>query len=218
MLDLERQYWSRGLQRLAGVDEAGRGPLAGPVVAGAVVIPRVFAESEEHGLLAGLTDSKRLSSSAREEFYGILHNSPGVEIGIGVADSSEIEFINVLRATHAAMARAVQTLPCLPDHILVDGLAVQGFPRESTAVVRGDSKSLSIAAASIVAKVYRDARMVEFDAIYPQYGFARHKGYGTAAHIQALFEYGPCPIHRATFRPVKEASLIRRRSTDGQSM
>jgi ribonuclease HII len=195
---------------VAGVDEAGRGPLAGPVVAAAVFIERSCLEAEEHGLLNGLTDSKVLSQSRREFFHDVLLNCKGVEIGVGMADADEIDRVNILRATHLAMGRALSNLPSLPDHALVDGLPVRGLPCPSTAIVRGDSKSLLIAAASVVAKVVRDQQMREFDPVYPQYGFAGHKGYGSRAHVQALFQYGPCPIHRRTFRPVREAEQIRR--------
>lgn len=212
MLSFERQLWETGLCRLAGVDEAGRGPLAGPVVAAAVVFDRSFVEAEEHGLLKGLTDSKKLSQSRREFFFKIIGKSPYVQIGVGFADVGEIDELNILRATHVAMYRAVNSLPGLPDHILVDGLPVPGLPRPSTAIIGGDAKSLSISAASIIAKVTRDARMRELALIYPEYGFAKHKGYGAKSHIQALFEYGPCPIHRMTFRPVREAAGIRARA------
>lgn len=194
---------------MAGVDEAGRGPLAGPVVAAAVVFSRAFVEAEEFGVLTGLTDSKQLSESRRDRFFGILTSSPSVETAVGLAEVGEIDRINILRATHLAMARAVRNLPRPPDHVLVDGLPVQGLPVPSTAIVRGDSLSLSIAAASVVAKVVRDRHMRELDAEFPAYGFARHKGYGSRSHIQALFEHGPSPVHRRSFRPVLEAAAIR---------
>ena len=209
MLRFERQYWDTGVDRLAGVDEAGRGPLAGPVVASAVIFTRSFAEAEEHGRLDGLTDSKKLSAARREHFFRILKSSP-VEIGVGLADVAEIDDINILQATYLAMARAVAALPRLPQHVLVDGNPVKGLPCPSTAIVKGDSLSLSIAAASVVAKVTRDNLMRELDLLYPEYGFARHKGYGSAAHIQALLEHGPCPVHRRTFAPVRDALTIRR--------
>jgi ribonuclease HII len=205
VLGIERKYWDEGLVRVAGVDEAGRGPLAGPVVASAVVLSVEFAQLEEHGLLEGLTDSKKLSESRREGFAEILRSSACVEIGIGISGTAEIDRLNILNATHLAMARAVRDLPSLPELILVDGLAVKGLPRPSVPIVRGDSKSLSIAAASIIAKTTRDARMRELDTVYPQYGFAAHKGYGTRAHIQALYEHGPSPEHRRSFSPVREA-------------
>ena len=211
MLRFERQYWKSGFCKLAGVDEAGRGPLAGPVIAAAVVLDRSFAETEEHGLLRGLTDSKKLSDSRRKYFLNLLKKSPYVDIGVGSADITEIDDVNILHATHVAMSRAVHDLSSLPDHVLVDGLSVKGLPCSSTAIVGGDSKSLSIAAASVVAKVVRDERMRDLDRIYPEYGFAKHKGYGSKAHIQALFEYGPSPVHRRTFRPVRESADIRAR-------
>jgi ribonuclease HII len=216
LLGIERQLWGRGVRRIAGVDEAGRGPLAGPVMAAAVIIERDFAESEEARLLDGLTDSKQLSEWRREAFLCILQGSSCVEIGVGTANVDEIDSINILRATHRAMFRAVAALPRAPDHILVDGLSVEGFPHPCTALVKGDARSLSIAAASVVAKVLRDRHMDELDAAYPQYGFGQHKGYGSPAHIQALFEYGPCPCHRRSFRPVREAFEILRRQRDLQ--
>jgi len=213
LLRYERQYWEKGYERLAGVDEAGRGPLAGPVLAAAVVFDRSYAESEEKGTLAGLTDSKKLSATRREFFFELLNTSSYVEIGVGIADIAEIDDLNILRATHVAMARAIHELPALPDYALVDGLSVEGLPCTSTAIVGGDSRSLSIAAGSVVAKVLRDRRMRELDVQYPQYGFARHKGYGSKAHVRALFEHGPCPVHRRTFRPVREAAEIRMRAS-----
>jgi len=208
MLGLEQTFWDGGCLRLAGVDEAGRGPLAGPVVAAAVVMCRSLAEREEHGCLAGLTDSKKLSPAVRESFYRFLRGCADIEIGVGMASPEEIDRLNILRATHVAMSRAVSNLPSPPEHVLVDGRPVDGLPCASTSVVGGDATSLLIAAASVVAKVVRDARMRELDRLYPCYGFARHKGYGTAEHVQALLEYGPCPIHRRSFRPVAEASAI----------
>ena len=211
MLSFERQFWNQGFNRLAGVDEAGRGPLAGPVVAAAVVFDRAFVEREADGALRGLTDSKQLSESRRERFYDLLRTSPHADVGVGMAEINEIASLNILRATHEAMARAVANLAAPPDVILVDGLPVKGFPCLSAAIVKGDSKSLSIAAASVVAKVTRDAIMRDMDRLYPQYGFARHKGYGSRAHMRALLEYGPCPAHRVTFRPVREAAELQER-------
>lgn len=212
MLRFERQCWGQGLRAVAGVDEVGRGPLAGPVMAAAVVFDREYAEAEEHGVLAGLTDSKKLSAARREHFYAILSQSSRVAIGVGQADVAEIDAINILHATHRAMARAVQALPLPPDHILVDGLPAPGLPCPSTAIIGGDGKSLSIAAGSVVAKVLRDRQMRELAAVYPQYGFERHKGYGSRQHIQALLEYGPSPVHRQSFSPVREAAELRSRS------
>lgn len=211
LLRFERWYWGIGYRRLAGVDEAGRGPLAGPVVAAAVVIDRAVLEAEEHGLLSGLTDSKQLAPEERELFFNRLQSLPDVAIGVGMADNREIDELNILRATQAAMVRAVANLPSPPDYILVDGPSAAGLPPPASAIVRGDAQSLSIAAASIVAKVVRDRHMAAMDKLYPGYGFAQHKGYGTAAHIQALLQYGPCPAHRRTFRPVRDAAEIKSR-------
>jgi ribonuclease HII len=212
LLDFERKYWTLGYSRIAGVDEAGRGPLAGPVVAAAVVIDRAFAESELHRQLSGVNDSKLLTRARREHFCELLFRSESVQIGIGLVDSSGIDRLNILNATHLAMSRAVNDLPALPDFVLVDGRPVEGLPGPFDAIVRGDSRSLSIAAASIVAKVVRDDHMRELDRLYPLYKFAVHKGYGTSLHIQTLFEFGPCVEHRRSFRPVREAVEIRRRT------
>jgi ribonuclease HII len=207
LLDHERQAWATGVECLAGVDEAGRGPLAGPVAAAAVIIERSRLESEANLLFKGLTDSKKLSRSRREYFFELLLQSSFVRVGIGLADVAEIDSLNILNATHLAMARAVQQLNPLPDHVLVDGLPVKGLPCPSTAIVKGDALSLSIAAASIVAKVTRDRLMVELDRQYPQYGFARHMGYGTAEHLDALRRHGPSPCHRRSFAPVSQLAF-----------
>jgi len=210
LLTFERYHWGHHGPRVAGVDEAGRGPLAGPVMAAAVILDPSLAETEEQGALRGLTDSKKLTRSHREAFYEVLLGAPGIEIGIGCAEVEEIDRLNILQATHAAMARAVAALPAPPDFTLVDGRPVPELGGACRAIVSGDSQSLSIAAASVIAKVVRDAHMRELARTYPQYGFDKHKGYGTAAHVQALFEYGPSPVHRMSFRPVREAAAIRR--------
>jgi len=209
MLQFERQIWERGINRVAGVDEAGRGPLAGPVVAAALVFDRSFLEAEQYGILQGINDSKSLSESRREELYELLTASCPCVFGVGVADVAEIDTLNILRATHAAMARALNAIVPLPDYCLVDGLPVPGLPCPSLAVVRGDGRSLSVAAASIIAKVTRDRMMLVLDREYPGYRFARHKGYGTEAHLKALLELGPCVAHRRSFRPVREAMRLR---------
>lgn len=208
MLEFERQAWSRGYVRLAGVDEAGRGPLAGPVVAVALVFEREFLEAEAEGLLSEVNDSKQVSAPKRESIYKFLVSSPYVQIGIGSAEPAEIDSINIGKATYAVMSRALAQLSHLVDHALVDGLPVPGLPCFSTAIVHGDALSLSIAAASIVAKVVRDRILCDLDGIYPQYGFAKHKGYGTREHMKALFEHGPSPVHRFSFRPVRDAAQI----------
>jgi ribonuclease HII len=175
------------------------------VVAAAVVFLPAFAEQAVAGILTGLTDSKKISEKKREEFFAILQDASQAVIGVGQASSAEIDKINILRATHLAMRRAVENLPELPEHILVDGRPVKGLPVVSTAIVKGDSKSLSIAAASIIAKVTRDRMLYKLDAKHPEYGFASHKGYGTKAHLAALKKYGPLPQHRRSFAPVREA-------------
>jgi ribonuclease HII len=208
LLEYERKIWSTGIVSLAGIDEAGRGPLAGPVSAAAVIIPRELAEREQALLLRDINDSKKLTPSKREKLFIILAGNAGIQYGVGLASASEIDKINILRATYMAMARAVSALPSMPEHALVDGLPVEGLPCASTAIVQGDAKSLLIAAASIVAKVTRDRIMDELHKKYPVYGFIKHKGYGTKQHMQALFEHGPCPEHRLSFRPVAEAAAI----------
>ena len=183
----------------------GRGPLAGPVYASAVVIAPADADSFLEGPLAGLTDSKKLTEAARERFCALLRSLPGVRIGIGSASVAEIDRLNILRATHLAMRRAVLDLgDPQPDHILVDGLPVKGLPSPSTAIVKGDAQSLLIAAASVVAKVTRDHLMAELDAEHPGYGFASNKGYGTAEHLAALQRLGVSPVHRRSFAPVAD--------------
>ena len=176
---------------------AGRGPLAGPVTAGAVILPW-----RKEGL-PGVFDSKQLSAEAREELYEELLSLEGVDVGIGIADVEEIDKLNILKAAHLAMFRAVAQLKKV-DCVLVDGLPVKGFEVPSRNLIKGDARSASIAAASIVAKVVRDRMMMEADVKYPEYGFASHKGYGSAEHLEALRKYGACPIHRKSFRPVAE--------------
>ena len=192
----ERQLRAEGFSWIAGVDEAGRGPLAGPVVAAAVVLPSDVPE------LPGVFDSKQLSETEREELFDALYALPGIRIGVASADAEEIDRLNILRATHEAMRRAVAKI-AEADFVLVDGLPVQ-FTLPSRNIVKGDAKCASIAAASIIAKVTRDREMVQLDEIYPGYGFAKHKGYGTAEHLGALKKLGPSPVHRKSFRPVYE--------------
>lgn len=209
MLDYERRYWSANPAGcLAGIDEVGRGPLAGPVVAAAVVMAPDVAESGFQSAWRHLTDSKQLSSALRERFCAELTAHPCVGIGLGWVPASEVDELNVLYATYRAMARAVAALPVCPDHALVDGLPVQGLPCPSTAIVRGDAQSLLVAAASVVAKVHRDRYMAGLDQRFPGYGFADNKGYGTAPHMQALLRLGPCPEHRRSFRPVAESQQL----------
>lgn len=209
LLDYEEELWCKGLLRIAGVDEAGRGPLAGPVVAAAAVFDVNFARSEAGGILDGLNDSKQLTASRRDHFFDILVSSSVVEYAVGIASPEEIDQINILQATYRAMERAVSGLETLPDHVLVDGMPVKGLPCDSTSIVKGDSLSLSIAGASIVAKVTRDRMMQDLHRQYPVYGFDSHKGYGSKRHIHALFEHGPSPVHRLSFRPVREAAEMK---------
>ncbi|NKB23295.1 MAG: ribonuclease HII [Kiritimatiellae bacterium] len=213
LLHFERRSWQSGYSHVAGIDEAGRGPLAGPVVAAAVMFDPQFLEQERDQMFKGLTDSKKLSATQRDYFFDLLDTCPHVQIGIGQANVTEIDRINILQATYQAFTRAVNSLETLPEQTLIDGNPVQGLPCPSVSIVKGDSKSLSIAAASIIAKVTRDRIMIELDKEYPNYGFARHKGYGTKMHLEALDRYGPISHHRKSFRPVSEAKRFAYRSS-----
>jgi ribonuclease HII len=192
--DWERQAWSGGHERVAGVDEAGRGPLAGPVVAAAVILPR-------HSEFEGLQDSKVVPLEVRERLY-LEITTCALAWAACAVEPEEIDRINILRATHQAMAGALARLEVAPHHALVDGLPVKGLPCEHTAIIDGDAKCVSIAAASIIAKVTRDRLMVELDRVHPGYGFAQHKGYSTPDHYEALRRLGPSPCHRRSFRPI----------------
>jgi ribonuclease HII len=199
----EAMLWSSTpTQCLVGVDEAGRGCLAGPVVAGAVVIASEHIISLAQGDLAQVNDSKQLTEKQREKLFEIITHHPHIQWAAGQASPQEIDQLNILRATHLAMRRAIERLPHLPDHALVDGLPVKGLPIPHTAIVKGDSKSLLIACASIIAKVTRDRFCKTLDAHYPAYGFAKHKAYCTKAHLNALRLLGPCAEHRKSFAPV----------------
>lgn len=187
----EREAFDAGIKLVCGVDEAGRGPLAGPVCAAAVMLPPGLE-------IPGLNDSKKLTDKKRRELYDIMIEQ-AVSYGIAFASEQEIDEINILQATFLAMERAMQKLSPQPELALIDGNRTKDFGLPVRTIVKGDSLSASIAAASILAKVTRDRLMEEYDAQYPQYGFAVHKGYGTKRHYAALREYGPCPIHRQTF-------------------
>jgi ribonuclease HII len=189
--------------RVAGVDEAGRGPLAGPVVAAAAILPSKWAESGLPHELEGLNDSKQLTANQREKFFAFLTAYPGVQFAIAQVGAGQIDAINILRATHRAMNDALAQLQPAPEHALVDGHPVKTMRVPQTAIVQGDARSYSIAAASVLAKVTRDRLMLEFDRQWPKYGFAEHKGYGTAEHLAAIAAHGPCPIHRRSFAPLK---------------
>jgi ribonuclease HII len=208
LLQFERQAWQRGFARVAGVDEAGRGPLAGPVVACALVFDPDFLKAEAKGLLCEFKDSKELSAAGRETCYALLCGLDTVDMAVGAADAFEIDRYNILQATFIAMGRAVAGLADPPDHVLVDGPHSPVLPCSCTPIIDGDALSLSIAAASIVAKVTRDRYMVDLDARIPHYGMAGHKGYGTPLHTQAMFEHGVTPVHRRSFRPVQDAIRI----------
>ena len=251
-LEFERDFWSRGFTLVAGVDEAGRGPLAGPVVAAAVILPATWAnggitnygtecarpraqqydQPEGHQTtsaprshhvavpgdghtpqtdsssgfderLVDLNDSKQLTEAQRENFFQILTTHPDLRYAIAIVDATTIDRINILQATHRAMNDALAQLQPQPQHVLVDGRPVKTMTLPQTALEKGDSRSYSIAAASVLAKVTRDRMMREFDAQFPGYGFAIHKGYGVPQHIAAIAKLGPCPIHRMTFAPLK---------------
>ncbi len=191
----ERQARAAGRHLIAGLDEVGRGPLAGPVVAACVVLPEGFC-------LDGINDSKKLSERQRERAEARIR-AEVVAIGLGVVEPETIDRINILQATREAMRQAFLRLSPLPDCVLIDGLPVPLFPcRHQQAIVGGDGLCASIAAASIIAKVARDRMMRAYDTVYPEYGFAGHKGYGAAKHLDALRAHGPCPIHRRSFAPV----------------
>ena len=201
-MQYEAELRAQGYAVVAGIDEAGRGPLAGPVSAAAVVLPDGFE-------LEGLNDSKKLSPKRRDVLFEALTTRDDVVWAVSVVDAEEIDRVNILRASHIAMASSFADLQPAADAALIDGLPVpvRDFPSPQMALVKGDSRSLSIAAASIIAKVWRDRIMVEFDREFPEYGFQSHKGYGTKQHLAALESHGPCPIHRRSFRPVAQLSL-----------
>jgi len=192
MLAFEQALWAQGIEHVAGVDEAGRGPLAGPVVAAAVILP-------PGTLIAGLNDSKQLSEKARERLYGIIMQQ-ALGVGVGIAPVDLIDRLNIYGALMQAMRQALAALPVQPGMVLVDGYPIRGLTLEQRAITGGDALSLSIAAASVIAKVTRDRIMMNLHAQYPAYGFDRHKGYATAEHRRALSRYGPCPEHRRSFR------------------
>ena len=193
----ERKIRALGFSSIAGIDEAGRGALAGPVVAAAAILPEKFKHKR-------LNDSKQLLPERREEIYRDLIANEQICWAVGIVDSTEIDQINILRATHKAMRAAVAALQMQADHALIDGRPVYPFPLPQTAVIDGDCFSLSIAAASVIAKVTRDRLMREFCARFPEYCFSQHKGYGTELHVAKLHAHGPCPIHRRSFEPVSQ--------------
>lgn len=185
-----------GYRRIAGLDEAGRGPLAGPVVAAAVILPNRCR-------LVGADDSKQLSPSERERLYAVIQER-ALGIGVGSASHEEIDRLNILEATRLAMQRAVTSVMPLPDCLLIDALSLPGTAWSVRSIIKGDALSMSIAAASIIAKVTRDRLMADYHRLYPEYNFLSHKGYSTEEHLERLLEHGPCPIHRRTFAPVAQ--------------
>ncbi len=194
----EKHAYNDGATIVAGVDEAGRGPLAGPVVAAACILPREFRHKT-------LNDSKQLTEREREEIYVELTARNDVHWATGMSDVAVIDSYNILRATWRAMVLALDALPVRPDFVLVDGLRVPAIRIRQKAIVKGDAKSFSIAAASVIAKVTRDRLMLQLHEQFPQYNFAQHKGYGTPEHLAALAQHGPSPIHRKSFAPVRQA-------------
>ncbi|MBI3316369.1 MAG: ribonuclease HII [Candidatus Omnitrophica bacterium] len=198
LLQHDRHFLDRGFRSLAGVDEAGRGPLAGPVVASAVIV-RDFSFSSR------VDDSKKMTPVSRDAAYREILEK--CVVGIGVVDPGVIDAINIFQATLRAMEEAVMKLKVVPDGVLVDGLKTPRLPLKQFAIVDGDARSFSIACASVVAKVTRDRLMEYYDELYPRYGFAKHKGYGTPEHLEALRKHGPCEIHRKSFEPVKSMTF-----------
>ncbi len=199
-LEYEALAWASGAGVVAGIDEVGRGCLAGPVVAAAVILPRPFDDP-------GVADSKTVAEQRRERLCDRLITTPGLVWGLGVCSVAEIDRMNILEASREAMRRAVRALNTVPDHLLVDGLPVPGFEIGQTGIVRGDAKSPSIAAASLIAKAMRDRMMRELDALDRRYGFAQHKGYATAQHLAMIAKHGITEHHRRSFAPVSQLAL-----------
>jgi len=197
-LRYEKRAYADGATTVAGIDEAGRGPLAGPVLAAAVILPRKFSHRT-------LNDSKQLTAEQRDEIYAELTGNPQILWATGSSAVEIIEQYNILRATERAMCVALNALPVRPDFVLVDGYRCRAILIQQRGIIGGDAKSFSIAAASVIAKVTRDRLMLEWDKLYPQYGFAEHKGYGTPEHLAAIDRHGPCPLHRRTFAPIRHA-------------
>jgi ribonuclease HII len=201
-LDFENKYWQLGYKNIAGIDEAGRGCWAGPVVAAAVIFPQNIK-------IPDLNDSKKISPDLRDELFPIIKET-AISYGVGVIENSLIDEINILQATYKAMTQAIRVLNPIPEFLFVDGCwTIPDVEFPQIAIVKGDSHSVSIAAASVLAKVTRDRIMVKYDDVFPEYGFASHKGYGTAKHRRILNDIGPCKIHRKSFAPVRESQLLK---------
>ena len=195
LLQYEKELYEKGIELIAGVDEVGRGPLIGPVVAAAVILPKNYK-------LDGLNDSKKLSEKKRDEFYKII-NRDALSIGVGIIDEKVIDEVNIYEATKLAMKDAINSLNIKPSHVLIDAMPLE-IDTPTTSIIKGDAKSLSIAAASVIAKVTRDKMMYELDNKYPMYGFGSHKGYPTKKHLEALKEYGLIEGYRKTYAPIKD--------------
>lgn len=198
MLAYEKRAWAHGKKFIAGVDEVGRGPLAGPVVSAAVILPEDFN-------IVGINDSKQLSLAKRNELFDIIQEK-ALAVGVGIKDAAVIDQVNIYEASKLAMLEAIEQMPIQPDHLLVDAMTLP-LPVSQESIIKGDAKSVSIAAASIIAKVTRDRMMEEYDVMYPGYGFPNNAGYGTKEHLSALEDLGVTPIHRRSFAPVREALL-----------
>lgn len=199
----ERECIAKGHSVIAGIDESGRGPLAGPLFVAALIFPIEWIEKGLPKALKGLNDSKSISANRRQSYFDFLCSEPEIDYAIVSIEPSEIDEINILQATHQGMLRAIEKLSKL-DCVLIDGLPIKVIKKPQTALIKGDTRSYSIAAASVLAKVSRDREMIKHDARFPLYGFARHKGYATRAHLDALKRLGPCPIHRQSFAPVQQ--------------
>ena len=199
LLRVERGLWRTGVTKIAGVDEVGVGPLAGPVLAAAVILP-------EAAKLRGVDDSKKLQAGLREKLAQKIQGA-ALAVGIGIVEPEDIDRLNIYRAALEAMRRALMALPIAPEHVLVDARRIPDVTVPQTALIDGDARSYSIAAASIIAKVARDRIMCELDERYPQYGFREHMGYATAQHLAAIDRFGPSPVHRRSFAPVRELRL-----------
>lgn len=202
-LSHERELWQKGSALVAGVDEAGCGPLAGPVVAAAVVFPASWLDTGLCSKLRGLNDSKQLSEEQREKFFQVLTSHAEICYAISMVEVEMIDQINIRQAAWRAMNLALDQIQPRPEHVLVDGLKIKWLPYPQTALVQGDAKSYSIAAASVLAKVTRDRLMRDYDRQFPGYGFAEHKGYATPKHYAAIQQLGACPIHRRSFAPFR---------------
>lgn len=194
LYQFEHELWSTGIQFVAGVDEVGRGPLIGPVVTACVILPHDF-------VLEGLTDSKKLTEKKREQFYQYIMEH-ALSVSIGMKDEKVIDEVNIYEATKLAMYEAIEQAPIKPEHVLIDAMKLEQLEMPSTSIIKGDAKSISIAAASVIAKVTRDRMMIELDKKYPMYGFKSHKGYPTKKHVEAILKYGLIDGYRKTFKPI----------------